>query len=56
MSATPVSVEIVDGKREEIYWEKVPEKARLAALSLASSSGISPEESDPGTGRKKRKR
>ncbi|KAG8889656.1 hypothetical protein FRB98_003459 [Tulasnella sp. 332] len=32
----PIQMEIVDGRREEIYWEKVPEKTRLAAVSLAA--------------------
>ncbi|KAG6836024.1 hypothetical protein H0H93_012169, partial [Arthromyces matolae] len=34
----PVSMEIVTGKREELYWEKVPEKIRRQAVQKALSS------------------
>ncbi|KAG9016108.1 hypothetical protein FRB93_011582 [Tulasnella sp. JGI-2019a] len=37
-SGQPIQVEIVEGRREEIYWEKVPEKTRLAAMVLAEQS------------------
>ncbi|KAF9234358.1 hypothetical protein BU15DRAFT_90007 [Melanogaster broomeanus] len=31
----PISVEIIQGKKEELYWEKVPEKVRRQAVDKA---------------------
>jgi hypothetical protein len=31
----PIVVELVEGKKEELYWEKVPEKARRQAVQNA---------------------
>ena len=53
-----ITVEIVRGKKEELYWEKVPEKIRRQAVQAAA--GLTPAsqaEGDGGTGKcKKRKR
>ena len=31
----PIVIELVEGKKEELYWEKVPEKARRQAVQNA---------------------
>jgi xRRM domain len=33
-----VKVEIVSGAKEEVYWEKIPEKVRLNALDKMNDS------------------
>ncbi|KAG8888934.1 hypothetical protein FRB99_004041 [Tulasnella sp. 403] len=40
-SRKPIQVEAVDGRKEEIYWEKVPEKVRRAALDRMASRSAS---------------
>ncbi|KAI0785642.1 hypothetical protein C8Q75DRAFT_775798 [Abortiporus biennis] len=55
----PIVVERVDDKREELYWEKVPEKVRKAAVDKAVASQV--VRADVGDGvdnpeRKKKKR
>jgi len=48
----PIAVERVRGKKEELYWEKVPEKVRRQAVDkviqarLASTAGSSESPSD----------
>ena len=50
-----VKAEIVTGKKEEMYWMKVPEKIRLAALTTtSSSSSFSNSVLEPVRKRKKR--
>ncbi|TDL30039.1 hypothetical protein BD410DRAFT_893213 [Rickenella mellea] len=39
-SRRPIEVELVQGKREEIYWGKVPEKIRKQAVDRAQSSPL----------------
>jgi hypothetical protein len=34
----PITVELVQGKREELYWDKVPEKVRKQAVHKAVST------------------
>ncbi|TFK69435.1 hypothetical protein BDN72DRAFT_857727 [Pluteus cervinus] len=61
-----MKLEVVTGRREELYWEKVPEKIRKQAVqkAIALSSGVDGSEAktiplDPATGgggAKKRKR
>lgn len=55
-----ITLEIVQGKREELYWEMVPEKVRRQAVQKIVDpqqselrSGVGPEE---GPKRKRRKR
>ena len=36
-SSGAIEVELVQGKREEMYWEKVPEKVRRQALEKAAA-------------------
>ncbi|KAF8901130.1 hypothetical protein CPB85DRAFT_1473488, partial [Mucidula mucida] len=38
---TPIEMEIVQGRREELYWDKVPEKVRVQAVDKALGSGSS---------------
>ncbi|KAJ6526254.1 hypothetical protein DFH09DRAFT_170375 [Mycena vulgaris] len=59
----PIEAEFVLGKREEVYWEKVPEKVCLQAVQKAlGRMDAPPAESDAGNGegwrrqRKKQKR
>ena len=35
----PISIEIISGRKEEMYWEKVPEKVRRAALEKMKTVG-----------------
>lgn len=52
----PIKVELVEGTREELYWGKVPEKVRKAAVERAVI-GAEVGEGDTGGGEsKKRKR
>ncbi len=61
-----MKLEVVTGRREELYWEKVPEKIRKQAVqkAIASSSGMGEGEANTtsldsaagGGGAKKRKR
>lgn len=34
----PLEVELVTGKKEELYWSKVPERIRMQALAKATAS------------------
>ena len=59
----PVIIEVVEGKREEIYWQKVPDKVRrqaveMAILALSGGTGDDggKEETERKDGRKKKKR
>ena len=36
-SSGAIEVELVQGKREDMYWEKVPEKVRRQALEKAAA-------------------
>jgi hypothetical protein len=36
-SLKPLAVELVQGRAEEIYWEKVPHKIRMAALAKSNT-------------------
>jgi hypothetical protein len=38
-TANTITAEIVKGKKEELYWEKVPEKVRKLAVQKQTSSG-----------------
>ncbi|KAJ6501899.1 hypothetical protein C8R45DRAFT_604505 [Mycena sanguinolenta] len=60
-SAKPVDAELVLGKREEVYWEKVPQKVCQQAVQKALGLVGAPAENEVGSGegrrqRKKRKR
>ncbi|OBZ70321.1 hypothetical protein A0H81_09605 [Grifola frondosa] len=63
-SGKAISIEIVDGTREEIYWSKVPEKVRREAvqkaISLSSTQsadyGNAQDIHDSTEGKRKRKR
>ena len=35
MQMKPIIMELIEGKKEELYWEKVPEKARRQAVQSA---------------------
>ncbi|KZT06499.1 uncharacterized protein LAESUDRAFT_700335 [Laetiporus sulphureus 93-53] len=37
----PITAKIVEGTREELYWNKVPEKVRLQAMKKATTSSAS---------------
>jgi len=60
----PIVVEIVEGKREELYWERVPEKVRRESVAKARTgaegygaggvAGDEPEESAPRKRRRKK--
>ena len=59
----PVIIEVVEGKKEEIYWQKVPDKVRRQAVEkaiLALSGGTGgdgdKEETEREDGRKRKKR
>ncbi|KAJ2930066.1 hypothetical protein H1R20_g7030, partial [Candolleomyces eurysporus] len=60
-SPKPISIEVVPGTREEVYWQKVPEKIRRSAVEKAvqlqggEAGGVppAPEDSRP---KKRRKR
>jgi hypothetical protein len=59
----PIKVELVVGKREEFYWEKVPEKIRRQAVENAitlmhtsSTTNIKNNRADENGERRKRKR
>ena len=47
----PISAEVVDGEREELYWNKVPEKVRREAVrkGIAQAGGV-PAGGEDGTG------
>jgi len=34
-TSKPITMEVVQGKREEVYWERVPEKVRRQAVQKA---------------------
>ena len=36
-TSMPIGIEIVQGRKEEMYWQKVPEKVRRAALEKVTS-------------------
>lgn len=59
----PIIIEVVEGKREEVYWQKVPDKVRRQAVEkaiLALSGGPGgdggKEETEGEEGRKRKKR
>ncbi|KAF8437151.1 hypothetical protein L210DRAFT_3405998 [Boletus edulis BED1] len=58
----PIAMEMVQGKKEEVYWEKVPEKVRRQAVDrvvqsqLASDSEVERCNETSGSRRKKRTR
>ncbi|PVG03440.1 hypothetical protein CPB86DRAFT_694945 [Serendipita vermifera] len=43
-SAKPLVAEMVGGRAEEIYWEKIPDKIKKAAISRLSSASNHPKE------------
>jgi hypothetical protein len=53
-----IVVELVEGKKEELYWEKVPEKARQQAvqngLRLSGDGDVRAETHSPPTKRRKK--
>jgi xRRM domain len=52
-----IELELVEGKREELYWDKVPEKVRSVAVARLQGLGDGPsEEHDGGRRRKRRKK
>lgn len=67
-SASVITMEIVQGKREELYWDKVPEKVRRQAVQKAVGAQLQSNANgeihmgsqlvaeDVGTGTKRRKR
>lgn len=56
----PLEVELVAGKKEEMYWDKVPAKIRMQALektrSLLSSEDTGTSQNNASEGRTKQKR
>ena len=59
----PITIEVVEGKREEVYWQKVPDKVRRQAVEkaiLALSGGTGGdgvnEETEREEGRRRKKR
>jgi len=52
----PITIELIHGKREELYWEKVPEKTRQAALERLYGSAAVAHENDDGRKGKRRKK
>ena len=62
----PISIEVVEGAREELYWLKVPEKVRAQAVAKAvlsiKAEGVTKEqkrkleEGGQGVGEHKRRR
>lgn len=59
----PIIIEVVEGKREEVYWQKVPDKVRRQAVEkaiLVLSGGTGgdggKEEAEREEGRKRKKR
>ncbi|KZT70319.1 hypothetical protein DAEQUDRAFT_750444 [Daedalea quercina L-15889] len=61
----PITLEVVEGMREELYWNKVPEKVRRQAVEKAmTTADIQPQQaghgrtaaSDSAEGKRKRKR
>lgn len=65
-SEKAITTDIIEGKKEEVYWEKVPEKVRRQAVEKAVralrsshppvSTHLTQEHSEGGRSRKKRKR
>jgi len=65
-SKKAITTEIIEGKKEEVYWEKVPEKVRRQAVEkvvkvLSGNQPLMPAQSTQGhseesRSRKKRKR
>ncbi|KAG6919787.1 hypothetical protein DXG01_001626 [Tephrocybe rancida] len=54
---TPVRVELVEGTRERVYWEKVPEKIRREAVRKALGDGAGGEKGGgESEGRRKRQK
>lgn len=60
-----ITLEVIEGTREELYWNKVPEKVRRQAVEKAAvAAGVQPERGggeeagavDPTHGKRKRKR
>lgn len=57
-----ISMELVLGKREELYWEKVPEKVRREAVRRAvdliqgTTVDVEGAYADPQEGRKRKRR
>ena len=39
----PIVMERMQGKKEELYWEKVPEKVRRQAVDKAVKAQLSPD-------------
>ncbi|KAJ7355840.1 hypothetical protein DFH08DRAFT_1076830 [Mycena albidolilacea] len=54
----PVDAELVLGKREEVYWEKVPQKVCLQAVQKALGLESAPVENEPvsGEGRQRQRK
>lgn len=53
----PIIVELVEGKKEELYWEKVPEKSRRQAVQnilQLSGGGVPVETRFPSTKRRRK--
>ncbi|KIJ57234.1 hypothetical protein M422DRAFT_40734 [Sphaerobolus stellatus SS14] len=60
-SRPAITIELVQGKREELYWEKVPEKIRQAGLhrlctGLGGEENVATPEVNSGKIRKRRKK
>jgi len=61
--SSAIAVELVVGKREEFYWEKVPEKIRRKAVENAvglmcplDTASMGNDDADQNSERRKRKR
>jgi hypothetical protein len=54
----PVDAELVLGKREEVYWEKVPQKVCLQAVQKALGLESAPVENElvSGEGRQRQRK
>lgn len=45
-SQMPIQAELIQGKREKIYWEKVPSKVKQEALSLSRNKDFAEMQED----------
>lgn len=52
----PITVEIVQGRREQLYWEKVPEKVRRQAVQKATTADDDKSGESQGRQRKRQRR
>ena len=53
-SSKPITVEIIQGRKEELYWERVPDKVRAAAVLKTYQGAV--EEEKPVRDKKRRRK